>query len=176
MLNFIFLPYVDTFDLACSLRPRAALFGGKEIRTLMLRGPKKGAEDTDNAAVYIRSREAVRWAELKAVLNTVEQHAERIANGPVDFGRVYLEWLDAGAVAPWKRFSGIYYERFWRLHLALRSNPGAMLYSGPEALQLLPGQLTQVNVRTPHSALNFGISPRIHLVIDLAQRANNGDK
>jgi Aspartyl/Asparaginyl beta-hydroxylase len=169
--NFVFLQVIEAYDLVCSLRQRAGLFTGGPIRTLMLRGPKKGAEDHDDAAAYLRSREAARWPELTVVLKQIERVGERVAGGPVDVGRVSLQWLDAGAVVPWRRESGDYYARFWRLHLPLRTNPGAMVYSGIESIQVLPGQLTQVNVLAYHSAVNLGETPRVHLVVDLAKRA-----
>lgn len=169
MQNFQFLRYLDTYDLMCSMRSRVGLFTGKEIRRLTLRGPKKDAPDPDDAAAYVRPREATKWVELKVTLGQIEEIGEAIAQGPVEFGRIYLDWLDPGVKTGWRNMEGAYYRRFWRLHLPLRTNPGAMVYSGVEAVQMLPGQLTQVNVLAPHSAINLGNAPRVHLIVDVAK-------
>lgn len=173
MQNFTFIRCLDVYDLACSMRSRVGLLAGKEVRRLMLRGPKKDAVDPDDVAAYVRPRDAAKWVELKIMLGQVEQIAETIANGPVEFGRISIEWLDPGAIIGWRRTEGAYAQRFWRLHLPLRTNPGAMVYSGVEAVQILPGQLTQVNVLVPHSAINLGDAPRVHLLIDVAKAVVN---
>lgn len=168
MINFTFLPYIDAYyDVARSMHSRAGMFVGKGVRTLHLRGPKKGAEDHDDAIDYGRSTAAVKWPEFKTMLGGLERMGEQITGGKIEFGRIFLEMLDVGTLVPWRRLESEYFERFNRLHLALRTNPGAMLYSGCEAIQLLPGQLTRVNVRVPHSAINLGNSPRIHLILDV---------
>lgn len=171
LMNFTLISFLDTYDLACSLRPRAGMFGGSGVRTLHLRGPKKGAEDPDDESDYGRSREAARWPEFKTLIGRIERLGEQIfsnyGGGHVEFGRIFLEWLDVGATVPWRKLEGDYFERFNRLHLALRTNPGCMLYSGVEAIQLPPGQMARMNVMVPHSAVNLGASPRVHLVLDV---------
>lgn len=151
------------------MRSRTGLFQGRGVRRLMLRTHKADAADPEDASAFIRSREASRWPELKTMVRHIETIAETIAQEPVDIGRIYLEWLDTGATINWRRLETPYYQRFWRLHLPLRTNPFAMTYSGVEAVQILPGQLTQVNVLAPHSAINLGETPRVHLILDVAK-------
>jgi hypothetical protein len=172
MIFFTPIAYLDTFELASSLRTRMGQFPNPDAsrRVLPLRGPRKDADPDDDAA-FVLAREAQRWPELKAMLEqireAVAQVYERLGKpGEVEFGRIALEMLMSGANVPWRKDDGAYAQRFERAHLALRSNPGARLFAAHEMLWLLPGDLTAVAHRVPHSAINLGEWPRVHLVVD----------
>lgn len=166
MQNLRTLCFVDTFDLLCSLRPRIGLFlPAGHVRELPLRSARKGTDPADGD--FVVSREASRWTEFKTTLGRLKRAGEAILGGELEFGRIYLEMLDAGGVVPWRRETDPCSERFVHVVLPLRSNPMAVTYSGIESATLAPGWLTIVNVRVPYGAVNFGDHARIHLVLDV---------
>lgn len=171
MSNFTPIAFVDTFGLAASLPPRMGLFrpGEEEERVLPIRGFRKDSAPADMDFIYY-ARTYTKWVELKNMLGLLKRLAETRV-GPVEFGCVWLEMLDPQTVMQWLQpQTGAYYEGFWRAHLPIRTNPAARMYSGTDAAHLLPGQLTIVNVRVPHSAINLGEWPRVHLVVDFRRK------
>jgi hypothetical protein len=174
MSNFTPVCWLDTWKLACSLEARWGLFDAETPglpKTIMLRAPRKGADPEDGAA-YVRTREFSRWEECRNVVERIRRIAVATV-GEIEFGRIFLELLPAGAVLPWERASGGYAEKFLRAHLALRSNPQAIMLSGIEGACLLPGNLTIVSRAMPCSAINLGQAPRVHLVADWRRKADD---
>lgn len=84
--------------------------------------------------------------------------------GPI--GKVLVVSLQPRAGIDWHIDEGNYAEAYNRVHLALVTNPGAILYSGGEAHYLEAGAACDYDVHVLHSAANYGDTPRVHLLID----------
>lgn len=167
MANFMPLLFVDHIDLAGTLRRHEGLYDHGTPRILPVRVPRKGTEDDDEDFVYLASTMG-KWVELKNFLGRLKREAEKLV-GPIDLGRIWIEMLDPGVTLPWKTESGPYIERYTRVHMALRTNPAALMISGSEAASPAPGWVTAVNVRV-HTAINMGQHPRVHLVVDFKKK------
>lgn len=168
MANFVPIAFLDTWEVAASLYggDRMGLFRKGEPATLPLRGPTGNADDPDDELAFINYRQTLgRWPEMKRLLERLRQIAKP-AIGEVELGLVFLEMLLPGQALPWALTDSAYMARHQRAHLAIRTNPRAMLYAGGDHYHAFPGQLTIVNERARHSAVNFGEWPRIHLVLD----------
>lgn len=163
-MNFLPIAFVDTFDLVASLPQRLGEFkgdGGR--RVLLLRGQRKGAKpEADDA--FVDAAVMRRWPELTNVLERIRLIGAQ--TGGIELGRIQMEMLFPGCALPWTKDVGAYAQRYERAHLALRVNPGCMLFAGAESLGPLPGNLTVANRRVLNSAINVGESPRVHLVVD----------
>lgn len=159
MQNFRAIAALDTFDLIPSVRARLSLFrpGERGERVIHLRWPEGEA--------WKRSREWGKWAELQNTIGRIQRVGEQIV-GKVERGRIFLEMLDPGGILQWRTEEGPYYENFLRVHLPIRTNPAAVIWSGAEFSHLPAGQLTLVNVRAPSSAVNMGEYSRVHLICD----------
>lgn len=169
MMFFTQLAFLDVFELACSLRPRLSLFseadaGGRRVMNIRWRDGEK----------WLRLKEAAKWPELANTLARIEQIGTAIV-GPVERGEVFFEMLDPGAALPWHEYIGPHSDEYWRLHLAIRTNPGCMMYAGVEAVNLLPGQIVRVATSVMSSAVNMGEWPRVHLVADWRRAAKEKD-
>lgn len=177
MPNFTALAFVDIWELSCSLRPRVGLFKAGEPRVLYLRGPRANADDPDDDLAYVRSRELAKWPEATNTITRLTRLGTQ-AFGPIDLGRVFVEMLEPDTTLPWTRRTGAYVERFTRLYVALRTNPGTILFSGTEGWHLQQGQAVAVNQRVPTSAVNLGDHWAAHLVLDFCRRpeADDGDE
>ncbi len=167
-MTFAALAWVDVFDLAASLRLRVGHFPKTgDRRVLMLRGPKKDAEDPDDTATYVRF--FAKWPEIKNLTDEVR----RASGAPLEFGRIFLEMLMPGGIISWKRDDSEYAQRFQRVHIALRTNPHAFVFIGGAVVNMQPGLINLVEPRLPMSALNLGTTWRCHLVCDF--RIDQGD-
>jgi hypothetical protein len=175
-VNFIPVGWLDTFELAASLRQRMGRFApdadaapGRKV--IPLRGPAEDSDPADDTRFQFNRAATQKWPELRAALERILRVGKAL--GGIDLGRIELELVSPGAALPWRREVGDYVERYERLHLALRTNPGAIVYSGNEGLHLLVGAATIVARRgVPTSAVNMGESPRIHLVVDFRRKEN----
>ncbi len=165
MPAFVSVTFLDTYALLASLPEREGLFRSIDFgeRILSLRGVRKGTDEADENFAW--NQTAAKWTELRNTLDRLKRMGEN-RGVKVEFGRVYLEMLDPGSTVPWRTLNGPYHEHFLRAHLPLRTNPLARIMVGTESAHLLSGQLTVVNVRMPHSAVNLGEWPRVHLVCD----------
>jgi hypothetical protein len=154
--NFLPLAFIDPFDLIASLPRRMGLF--KEGRINIRWGLDPNFHQADLA----------KWPDLQSVLNQIERFGEQ--QGGIEFGRIHIELLNPDTCLPWERDDSPYAERFNRLVLALRTNPGVMHYSGTESLHLVPGVVTWANQRAWHSMVNLGETNAIHLIVDTRKR------
>ena len=166
--NFIPLVFVDHIDLAGSLRRHEGLYDRGTPRILPVHVPRKGTELEDEDFVFLASTMG-KWVELKNFLGRLKREAEK-AVGPIDLGRIHLEMLDPGVTLPWTTESGVYIERYTRVHMALRTNPATLMISGTETASLAPGYVTAVNARAPCTAINLGAQPRVHLIVDFRKK------
>lgn len=160
--------FIDPYELAATLRQRAELFPRTgDIRVLPIRGPgRNGDPDDDAAFVWTRGRE--KWPALTAVLNQFERSAS--VSGEIEWGRIYFEQLMSGAIIPWTKDDTAYASRFFRTHLALRSNPLTRVYCGVASMLMIVGDVNVLGQRLPTSAINLGETPRVHLVIDFRRK------
>lgn len=163
--------HYDTMELVCSLKPRLPLFKGSggSLR-IGLRGPKKDAIDPDDAALYVNAKEGARWPEAKMLLERIRADGQRLFQGEIEYGRIYFEMMMPGDARLSGPIRNAYSETFTRLHLCLRGNPGAALWSGPSMLVPAVGQVVSINMREWHGAVNQGDVARIHLVLDARRR------
>lgn len=170
-MNFAFIAWLDTFELAASLRTRAGLFKTEEPgrRILPVRSIRKGTEEVDEDFVGFTYATPAKWPEL----GNLRSRLTRLGNdmlGAVEFGRIFFEQLDPGATLAPHRETGPYFERWRRAHLPIRTNPGAMLYSGIEQVSPAPGNLVGIAMNLPCWAVNLGEYPRVHLIVDFRKK------
>ncbi len=104
------------------------------------------------------------WKSAKALLNRLRLMAAAYLNAhDLELGEAALVLLKAQGMVEWS-----VRESDWAsLQLCIVPSPSAWVYSGGECSVLPVGQLTFVNRRVLHSAVNFGNHPCIHLVVDV---------
>lgn len=102
------------------------------------------------------------WKTAKALLSRTRAALAPFFGGKTpELGEAALVRLKAGGHLEWG-----FADAGHSFHLPIVPSPGAWVYSGGEAAVLPVGQLTFVNRRVLHSAINLGEHPVIHLVID----------
>lgn len=174
MPAFIPVAFLDTFDTVASLPARMGLFRADPLtqygeRILTLRTFRKDSDPAEENFAW--NQAYAKWPEVKNTLSQMKRIGDAQLGPPgIEYGRVFLEMLDAGAATPWRASIASPMRPFLRAHLPLRTNPGAVLYVGRESMHLFPGQLTIVEQRGLQSGVNFGEWPRIHLVADFRVR------
>lgn len=172
MPHFQPIAFLDIWEVAGSMYGgnRMGLFRKDEPSILPLRGPPPGADDPEDELAFGTYRQTWgHWPEMKRLVERLRQIAKPVI-GEVDLGLMFLEMLHPGQCLPWELSDSAYVTRFLRLHLAIRTNPRALLYAGGEQWCVQPGQAVITNKRVRHSAVNFGDHPRIHLVLDFKQK------
>lgn len=169
-MNFTALAFVDTFDLVASLPSRMGAFGkGEGLRQIVVRGPRTGAEPDDDLAFVVFKR--AYWPEMKTTIEHIRRLGTDHLTGGIEFGRIALELLPAGVRLPWVVEDSEYNRRFVRSHLALRTNPGVITYSGAESMHLTAGMLVLINQRGVATATaNHGETAMIRLVLDTRKK------
>lgn len=168
-MNFTAIAHLDVHELAASLREKAGLFKPDPeqpgIRIVHHRGFKKGSDEADE--MFTGYTATAKWVELANMVKRIR----RLGAEEAEFGRIFLEMLNPGAMLPWAPAeTSPYFARFLRAHLPLRTSPAAVVYSGAESASLGHGWFTVVNMRVPHCAVNLGEFPRVHLVCDFRRK------
>lgn len=140
-----------------------------DTETILLRGPlgevnqKSWYEDVPHSDCEILDK----WPSARQVLEKIiESHRRRAGMDPV-LGKAMVVSLKAGGHVDWHVDKGAYAEAHDRFHVCLVPSAGAMMYSGGLGGSLPVGQLTWINNRILHSAINVGSNPRIHLIVDI---------
>lgn len=64
-----------------------------------------------------------------------------------------------------------YAEGFFRIHIPVVTNAGVQFYVNKQLVPMQEGECWYADFQLPHSVLNTGESPRIHLVIDCIRNA-----
>mgnify|MGYP001610861339 CR=1 FL=1 len=175
-MNFAPLVFYDTFEVVASLPHRIGLFRQdadvEGRRVLMLRAPRAGEDENADSVAFGWNAQHLpkKWPQIHNLLGRMLRDAKQRVDGDVELGRIYLEMLDPGAVLPWQTLTGAYIERYTRTHLALRTNPATMMFSGNETYSPAQGWLTAINARVRCSASNDGAWPRIHLIADVRKK------
>ena len=163
MTNFRLVGFLDTFEIAGSLRQHMNLFkpveGGEQVFPIRW----------DDGETWKRTKLWQKWVELRNAISRIQRQGSAMV-GPLDLGRVFFEMVPAGVTLPWRTESGAYWETHMRVHYPVRTNPAAMMYSGIEMSHLMIGTLTLTNVTVPWCAVNQGEWPRVHLVVDLRRK------
>src|SRR5580704_13213542 len=137
MPAFTPITFLDTFDLAAALPPRMGLFRETaDGHLLPLRGRGKEGE---RIGWYPA---ASKWPEMKTLVGNLQRIGEARL-GEIEVGAVFLHMLNPGTATAWHPPEA---SPWIRTHLALRTNPGALMFAGREAHHLLPGQLTAVDL------------------------------
>lgn len=165
MPNFITVGFRDTWELAVSLHARMNMFRPLDSGEHILDVRWQDGPDAE-APGWKRTGQWPKWPQLTNTVTWVERIGEALL-GPMERGRIFFWMLDPGARLPWVAEDSAYSRSSLRVHLPIRTNPAAMMYSGVETAHLLPGQVTRVNTLAPCSAINLGEWPVVHLVIDL---------
>ena len=107
------------------------------------------------------------WPSARGLLQAIrDSHIRRAGEEPV-FGKVLIESLKPGGFIDWHADSSAYAATYNRFHLCLKQAPGNFLFAGADWRTLAPNELTFVNNRALHSAVNFGPWDRIHLIADI---------
>lgn len=115
------------------------------------------------------------WPSARQVLHAIAQSHQRRSGLVPEFGKVMVVSLKVDGYVDWHVDEGAYAEAHDRYHICLVPSPGARIFAGGEAAILPYGQLTWINNRRLHSAINLGPCPRIHLIADIRkprERAN----
>ena len=85
-------------------------------------------------------------------------------------GRAMVSRLDPGSTIFWHEDDGPYHDKHIRFHVPLVTNPGCIMYSGPESLRLEAAGLYYFNNKVRHSAANWGKTYRLHLIFEMRRR------
>lgn len=99
----------------------------------------------------------------KAIM--LEPPARQLLTG--NMGRAMISRLDPGSTIFWHDDNGPYHEKHVRFHVPLVTNPGCLMYAGPESLPMHVGELWYFNNHVRHSAANWGASMRLHLIFEM---------
>lgn len=171
MANFLPLFYLDTLELAGSLRQKWGGFKTTTTGHRMLR-IRSHAKDSDPAEDRFGVHAGMRdWVELNNLIDDIVRRAEAILPPGIDRGLTFMEMIDPGAAIGWAGEGGAYFERWSRAMIAVRTNPGVLLVCGVETLAPAVGMLNVVNPRAPRAALNSGEWPFVALVLDFRRKA-----
>ncbi len=166
MNSFAPLAFIDCWELQCSLKPRLHLFPAADEWGRRVFSLRRYDSESETWKV---SKELGKWVELRNMLSRIEREGEKIApDTSFERGAIWLEMLEPGCGTPWQQAPA----EWLRLHLALRTNPAALMFAGGESHHLFPGQLTLVRPALA-SAINLGEMPRVHLTIEVRQRDQN---
>lgn len=174
--------HLDVFEMVGSLYARRELFNAitlrqdlegsphRGTRTIFLRGPEEPTPARWFLDVPHVNYPALNdWPEAHFLRKAISDAiwADRVDLGQPKFGKIMVIELKPGGTISWHRDEGTYAETHARYHLPLVSNPSAYLYSGGDHSHIPVGVLTAFDTSVPHSAANFGTTPRIHLVVDV---------
>jgi len=167
---------LDTFAAVASLYERQAGFDKitlrqdtpgsphRETRAIFLRGPDdptvtRWFEDLPHGDYP----DLVHWPEMQALLSAI---CGALRQPPTALGKAMVVELKPQGSIAWHVDEGAYAVRHNRYHVALTTNPGAVLLSGGEQAHVPVGALVAFDTAVLHSAVNVGSTPRIHLIVD----------
>jgi hypothetical protein len=111
------------------------------------------------------------WRSMQRLLHRAkaaimaEPIAQQYLSG--EMARAMISRLDPGSTIFWHVDSGPYHQRTIRFHLPLVTNPGCLMYSGPQVQHMAVGSLWFFDNHVPHSAANWGQHQCLHLVFEM---------
>lgn len=184
MIRFRPIEFIETWALAaCIYRHRKLFDEGSErerwaksphhdTQSILLRGPPDPSPENwfadDIRHVNYPTMEAKEWVALRTCLQRVRQ-AVRVSlnqNSEPVMGKAMIVRLKPQGTIDWHTDEGAYAQHHLRYHLPIVTNPACNFYSGIEVMHMPVGQLNYFDNHVPHSAVNFGKSARIHLIVD----------
>lgn len=168
------ITFIDTWAFAASVYSKRNLFQENErtklagsphhaTKSIILRAPaERKLETWIDDVDHFDSAELTGW---KIATNLLTKIRRQIGNA--EMGKAMVVLLKPGGVIDWHRDEGPYYEKHWRFHLPIVTNPLCLMYSGSSAAHMPVGQLTGFDNIDWHSAANHGQHDRIHLIVDI---------
>lgn len=164
----LIIRHKDKFGLH-KLRQQAPGSAHHDTETIILRAPPEPSADNWQLDVdHIDYPILKDWKSAKAMLTRIRNAVAPLNGGaPAELGKAMVVSLKPGGHVDWHVDEGEYAEAHDRLHVCLVPSPGAWLYAGGEGAVLPVGQLTWVNNRVLHSAVNMGQNARVHLIVDV---------
>ena len=130
---------------------------------------KFGGDHHSAAILPLRSEEGAlailgEWRTARALLSRIRVAAAPIMEGRSGtLGAAAVVQLRPGGFVEWSADP----QAPPAFHLCIVPSPDAVLYCGGQSAVLPVGQLTYLNRRLLWSAVNFGPTPAIHLVVDV---------
>ena len=127
----------------------------------------------------LETHDLQQWASMKRLLAQAkklvmsEPIARQLLSG--EMGRAMVSRLDPGSTIFWHVDDGPYHQKHARFHVALVTNPGCLVYSGPEMVHMPVGSLWYVNNRGRHWAANWGHHYRLHLIFEMRKAEEASD-
>jgi len=170
MTAFLAAAHFDTFELVASLRTRMGLFKTEHGSASTLTCPVRQRRGEK----WTRPPHAAtgKWPELTNTLQRVSRLGE--AMGGIEFGRIDLEMLPAGACMDWRLDQGEETLRYEHAIMLLRTSPAVTFFAGSEVAAPGIGFLTIMSRRLPRSAINTGEAAAIWLALDFRRRQSEG--
>lgn len=119
------------------------------------------------------------WKSMQRLLSQarkaiMDEHGRMLAAGMLrkvelsgQMARAMVSRLDPGSTIFWHVDDGPYHAKTIRFHVPLVTNPGCLMYSGPEMAHWEAGSLFYFNNHVRHCAANFGPHYRLHLVFEM---------
>lgn len=184
MYNFRFITHLDTFAVIARLHKlNPASWKGEpargepdicKSRSLLLRKhnnptPENWLEDLP----LHDTPELEQWVSLKKLLAQARKaiYADPAMKSVLDPsappGRVMLSVLTKENAIQWHTDNGPYHERHTRFHIPLLTNPLCFLQVRNEQVHMEVGALWWFNNRYQHTAINFGLTHRVHLIFEM---------
>ena len=135
------------------------------LKQIVLRGPADGDFSADNEQVDYPL--LMEWPSARLLLEDIHKLiVGHIGVQNPQIGQVIVQSLGPDAHIPWRTDNSPYGQRYNRFKLLVSPCTGGCWYSGAEALAPVMGNLTYVNHRLLHSAVNLGPVPQISLIVD----------
>lgn len=193
MTNFRFVAHLDTFPVMTGLaKTNPPAWKPVEARgevmhpdiglgaSLLLRGHSPITKENWLDDLPVRpTRELESWKSMQRLLErarraVMEEHNRMLQVGFLKrvelsgvMARAMVSRLDPGSTIFWHVDDGPYHQRTVRFHLPLVTNPGCLLYSGPQVQHLEVGSLWYFNNKVRHCAANWGQQHRLHLIFEM---------
>jgi hypothetical protein len=172
MDHFRQLAAVDPAPLVAAVAKHAGEFG-----RIAWRETTPGTPHPDSAALYLRmpreiSRDSVfnalDCADLPLLAEPAFEDAALLLRSLTGaaLARMMIVKLKPGGRIAAHIDEGAYAAATHRWHLAIASNDGAWLQSGPDRLTMQPGEVWWFDKHALHCGANDGASERIHLIAD----------
>ncbi len=135
------------------------------LKRIVLRGPadRDFSADGEQADYPLLAE----WPSARLLLEDIaKQITGHIGVQNPQIGQVIVQSLAADSHIPWLTDNSPYAQHHVRFKLLVSPCTGGCWYSGAEALAPIMGNLTYMNHRVLHSAVNLGSVPQISLIVD----------
>lgn len=145
-----------------------AAFPFEHCRHILLRGPAEPSPENWDADVdQVDYPLLGGWPSARKIIDDVgAKIVEHLGAQNLQIGKAYLESLRPGGHVGWQVDDSAYGKAHARFRLLVTACAGGCLFSGGDSLAPGVGNLTFINHRSIHSAINLGPVPQISLVVD----------